>query len=102
MTRTIAGPPGWRRGTVERRFVDERDAGPISFDRESRTVDAVLSRGSAVRRIYGTEILRISPSAVNLGRVLSNSAPLLDSHRQDGINAALGRISKAWFDGGAL
>jgi hypothetical protein len=53
-------------------------------------------------KAFTAEILRISPSAVNLGRVLSNSAPFLDSHRQDGINAALGRISKAWFDGGAL
>jgi phage head maturation protease len=96
-------PPGFAPGQVQRRFVEEfGSSGPISFDRESRSVEAVLSRGSPVQRVYGTEILRISPSAVNLDRVASNSVPLLDSHRQDGINAGLGRIARAWFDGGAL
>lgn len=96
-------PPGFAAGNVQHRFVDEiGSSGPMRFDRESRTVDAVLSKGSPVQRVYGTEILRISPSAVNLDRVASNSVPLLDSHRQDGINAGLGRIARAWIDGGAL
>jgi phage head maturation protease len=101
MTQT-AGPRGWHRGMIERRFVDDGDAGPISFDRKSRTVDAVISRGSPVQRFYGTETLRISRSAVDLSRVNTNSAPLLDSHQNAGIASALGRITQAWFDGGAL
>jgi phage head maturation protease len=101
MTKT-AGPRGWHRGMIERRFVDDGDAGPISFDRKSRTVDAVLSKGSPVQRFYGTETLRISRSAVDLSRVNTNNAPLLDSHNQLGIASALGRITNAWFEGGAL
>jgi phage head maturation protease len=98
-----AGPPGFVAGKIQHRFVDEfGSSGPLSFDRESRTVDAVLSRGSPVQRVYGTEILRISPSAVDLSRVNTNSAPLLDSHNQIGVTAALGRVSRAWFDDGAL
>jgi phage head maturation protease len=101
MTKT-AGPRGWHRGMIERRFVNDGDAGPISFDRKSRTVDAVISRGSPVQRFYGTETLRISRSAVDLSRVNTNSAPLLDSHNQIGVGSALGRITKAWLDGGAV
>jgi phage head maturation protease len=102
MTKTKTGPRGWHRGMIEHRFASDGDAGPITFDKKLRTVDAVISRGSPVQRFYGTETLRISRSAVDLSRVNTNSAPLLDSHNQVGIAGALGRITQAWFDGGAL
>ncbi|MGD0332449.1 MAG: HK97 family phage prohead protease [Xanthobacteraceae bacterium] len=78
------------------------DALPQSYDKTQRTVDAVLSMGSPVKRFYGTEVLRIDPAAVILDRIASGGIPLLDSHNQWGINAALGRVKTAWFARGAL
>ena len=71
---------------------------PSSYNTESRTVDAVLSRGSPVTRIYGVEKLEISKQAINLSRMRSSMIPVLDSHRQDSITSALGRVVKIWFD----
>src|SRR5581483_4451730 len=93
------GPRGWVPGQVERRFADAR---PGSYDPKARTVDVVLSVGAGVQRFYGTEILKISPDAVVLDRVASGVAPLLDSHNQYGIDGALGRLLKVWFDGARL
>ena len=42
---------------------------PTSYDAASRTVNAILSVGSPVERPYGVEILKISPSAIDLARV---------------------------------
>jgi hypothetical protein len=50
--------------------------------------------GSPVARFYGTEVLSISPEAVNLDRMTGGSIiPLLDSHQIAGINNALGRFT---------
>jgi phage head maturation protease len=85
-------------GVIETRFT----GGPATYDKESRCVDAVLSTGSPVKRVYGTEALKIDPSSVKLDRVRNGGVPLLDSHNQFGINNALGRVRKAWFSSGAL
>lgn len=71
---------------------------PTSYDSEARTVDAVLSRGSPVQRIYGTEKLAITKSAINLSRMRTSMIPVLDSHRQDSIASALGRVTKTWIE----
>jgi hypothetical protein len=97
---TISGPKGWHAGLVEKRFADTK---PSSYDKTSRTVDAVISMGSPVVRFYGTEVLRITPEAVNLDRMKGGSMiPLLDSHQGVGINNALGRVQQTWFAKGAL
>jgi phage head maturation protease len=69
---------------------------------EFRTVDAIISMGSPVRRFYGTEVLRIAPDAVIVDRLASSGIPLLDSHQVSGISNALGRVTRVWFSGGAL
>lgn len=100
MTYTSAGPPGWSVGKTETRFADSK---PTSFDKASRTVDCVISMGSPVQRFYGTECLRITPEAVDLSRMQNGSMiPLLDSHQAGGINNALGRFQKTWFNRKAL
>lgn len=76
--------------------------GPISYDKHQHSVEAVISMGSAVKRAYGTEVLRISPAAVDLSRLKEGGIPLLDHHSQAGIDQVLGRISDAWIEGGAL
>jgi hypothetical protein len=100
MTRTSSGPRGWSPGQTSTRFADTK---PTSFDAKTRTVDCVISMGSPVTRFYGTECLRITPEAVNLDRMKGGSMiPLLDSHQAGGINNALGRFQKIWFNRGAL
>jgi phage head maturation protease len=75
---------------------------PRSYNQNDHTVEAVISMGSPVERPYGTEVLRISPDAVDLSRLLEGGIPLLDHHQQTGINAMLGRLTDAWFERSAL
>jgi phage head maturation protease len=96
MTRT--GPPPT--GKSETRFADSK---PSSYDAKNRTVDCIISMGSPVARFYGIEVLRISPEAVDLSRMQNGSMiPVLDSHQAGSIGNALGKITKTWFDRGAL
>jgi hypothetical protein len=78
------------------------DVAPSSYDSTSHTVDCVISMGSPVKRIYGTEVLRIHESAVDTNRVWSGSCPVLDSHQQGSIAHALGRVTATWFRGNAF
>jgi hypothetical protein len=94
-------PRGWHAGLIEHRFVDAA-ATPLTYDAESSTVDAVISKGSPVARFYGTEVLKISPNAVIIDRLVSGGIPLLDSHQQIGINNVLGKVKRLWFSSGAL
>jgi phage head maturation protease len=80
----------------------EMSGGPISYDRDAGTVEAIISMGSPVNRPYGTEVLRIAPDAVDLTRLREGGIPLLDHHKQTGIDAMLGRLVDAWFERGAL
>ncbi|HEX8382443.1 MAG TPA: prohead protease/major capsid protein fusion protein [Sphingomonas sp.] len=66
---------------------------PDSYNAEARTVEAILSAGSPVRRYYFTEELEISAEAIDLGRVERGICPLLDTHNQYELGAVLGRIS---------
>jgi hypothetical protein len=99
---SIIGPKGWRRDQVLHRLDSGSALTPLSYDAKARTVDAILSVGAPVQRVYGTEILRITPASVDLGRVRAGLAPVLDSHQGTSITQVLGRIGKTWFDGPAL
>ena len=69
-------------GTIERRFAG---GVPSSYDKESRSVEAVLSKGSAVKRAYGTEVLKIDANSVKLDRLRAGGISVLDSRT---INSA--------------
>jgi hypothetical protein len=99
---TIIGPKGWRQDQILHRLDSGSALTPLSYDAKARTVDAILSVGAPVARMYGTEILRIDPASVDLGRVRAGLAPLLDSHQGTSITNVLGRIGKTWFNGGEL
>jgi len=104
MTQTLVGPRGWTSGKVEhreQRFSDTATT-PLSYDVKTRSVTAILSKGSPVPRVYGREVLQIDARSVDLGRVRSGGIPLLDSHNQASISGALGKINDVWFDRGAL
>jgi HK97 family phage prohead protease len=75
---------------------------PESYDATARTVEAILSAGTAVRRFYFTEELEISEAAIDLGRVTAGICPLLDTHNQGELNAVIGRISNVRIEGGQL
>jgi hypothetical protein len=77
-------------------------ASPSTYDKASHSVDCVISAGAAVKRIYGTEILRVDSKSVDLSRVSNGTAPFLDSHSQATIGAVLGKIGSAWIRGGLL
>jgi hypothetical protein len=82
------------RGTTTR-FADVAPT-PSSYNKDTRTAQAVLSVGSAVTRWFGTEKLRISKDAVVLDRLATAGILLLDSHSQASIDNALGRFTKIW------
>ncbi len=88
----MAGFQGSRLATVE----------PGSYDATARTVEAVLSAGSAVRRWYFTEELEISEDAVDLGRATSGLVCLLDTHNQREADAVIGRVSNVRIENGQL
>jgi len=71
---------------------------PSTYSAEARTVELVLSTGSAVDRHYFVEELEISATAVDIGRVAQGVVPLLDSHNRYGINANLGTITAVRFE----
>jgi phage head maturation protease len=73
-----------------------------SYDAKTHSVEAVLSVGAPVKREYGTEVLTISPSAVDLSRAKSGLVPIIDSHQIAGINNVLGRVTDVWFEAGKL
>lgn len=86
-------------GTIETRLADLKAS---SYDPAARTVEAVLSVGAPVKRAYGTEVLEISPAAVDLKRLASCGVPLIDSHNIFGIAGVLGQVKRAWIAGGEL
>lgn len=75
---------------------------PESYNAEGRSVEAILSAGSPVRRYYFTEELEISAEAIDLSRVERGICPLLDTHNQYELNAVLGRISNVRIEGDQL
>jgi hypothetical protein len=95
----LVGPRGWSATAIDKRFISTT---PSSYDADSRTVEAVLSKGSPVARFYGTEVLRIDSKSVVLDRLASGGIPILDSHQQVGISNSIGKLQKAWIDHGAL
>ncbi|PCH70213.1 MAG: peptidase U35 [Rhodobacteraceae bacterium] len=80
------------------------DVRPTTLNRAERTVEAIISTGAPVARFDMDgpyeERLEISSAAVDLSR--ASGAPVLDSHRQDGINSILGRVISVRIEGDQL
>jgi Caudovirus prohead serine protease len=75
---------------------------PTSYDDENRSVEAILSRGSPVKRLFGTEKLLVSEGSVDLSRVQGGMVPVIDSHNATSISSALGTLRHAWHGDDAL
>jgi len=72
-------------------------------DDKERSVELVFSTGAGVVRRDESgneylEVLSLDPGAVDLSRLNSGAAPLLNSHARDGLGNILGVVSKAWID----
>lgn len=78
---------------------------PSSLNEASRTVELVAATETPVAResFDGSflEILKITPRAIDLSR-LAGGMPLLDSHRQDGLDRVLGTVLAARIEGKQL
>ena len=68
---------------------------PRSFDADARTFECIISTGADVRRrdARGVFIERLDLSGVNVAALVG--LPVLDGHRQDGSEHAVGTIIKA-------
>jgi HK97 family phage prohead protease len=75
---------------------------PNSYNVAARTIDAILSAGSAVQRGFGTEELEISSAAVDLSRAAAGLVPLLDAHNQFEADGVIGAVSNVRIVDGRL
>lgn len=105
LTRAEPGAPGDRQergGPPESRGTRSATFNGQSYDATARTVEAVFSSGSRVRRWFGYEELAMEASAIDLTRVTRNLCPFLDTHNQYENAASLGTISAARVENGQL
>ncbi len=70
---------------------------------KERSIELIFSTGAGVVRRDESgneylEVLSLDPGAVDLTRLNSGAAPLLNSHARDGLNNILGVVQKAWVD----
>lgn len=92
-TRTL--PPQIRLATLQ----------PGTFNREARTVEVVWTTGARVRRYnwwedeYYDEELEVSDGAVDMARLGTGSAPVLNSHKTYGLENQIGVVERAWIAG---
>jgi hypothetical protein len=78
---------------------------PDTFNAETRTVEVVWTTGARVLRYnfwederYEEE-LEISPAAVDMARMGTGAAPVLNSHRTGTLADQIGVVERCWLDG---
>ncbi|HAI58584.1 MAG TPA: peptidase S14 [Xanthomonadaceae bacterium] len=78
---------------------------PATFIAESRTVEVVWTAGAVVVRYdhntgeYYNEELGVSTSAIDMSRLASGAAPVLNSHGTWSLDDQIGVVERAWLDG---
>ena len=79
---------------------------PASFNEADRTVDVIWTTGAQVRRMdwwsgqaYDEELV-VSDAAVNLQRLNSGAAPVLDTHSARSLASQIGVVVSARIEGG--
>jgi hypothetical protein len=79
---------------------------PATFDAETRTIEVSWGKGVRVRRYdwwrerYYDEELSMEPSAVDMTRLASGNAAVLDGHNRWSLAAQIGVVERAWIDKG--
>jgi len=78
---------------------------PATFNAEARTVEVVWTTGAGVKRYdwnageYYNEELEVSTSAIDMSRLSSGAAPVLNSHGTWSLDDQIGVVERAWLDG---
>lgn len=78
---------------------------PATFNAEARTVEVVWTTGAGVKRYdwnadeYYNEELEVSTSAIDMSRLSSGAAPVLNSHGTWSLEDQIGVVERAWLDG---
>ncbi|WP_155263065.1 prohead protease/major capsid protein fusion protein [Sphingomonas segetis] len=75
---------------------------PNSYDADNRSVEAILSVGAAVQRLFYVEELAITGEAIDLTRAAAGLVPLLDAHNRFETDAVLGTVSNVRVADGRL
>lgn len=75
------------------------DIRPKSLNRETRSLEVILSTGADVDRGGFIERLLISPTAIDLSEL---PVPVLDTHRRDSTRDILGSLTAARIENGLL
>ncbi|MEL7736988.1 prohead protease/major capsid protein fusion protein [Citromicrobium bathyomarinum] len=98
-------PPSAMPAPVEPFAAEQVRRAPLSassYNAETRTFEADLATATPVRRGGFLEVLEISAGAIDLGRVASGLAPLLDTHNAYELKSVLGRITGTRIENGKL
>jgi hypothetical protein len=95
------------RNPYSRRFLQDhlqirRPELRAATEEQTRSATCIVSSGTPLKRIFGTEVLRITPDAVNLDRLNNVGIPVLDTHAQVPVDRALGRVRDVWIDKNVL
>lgn len=79
---------------------------PTSFNKEARTVELVWTEGARVRRYdwwndtpYWEELV-VDDASVDMSRLESGTAPVLDSHNTWNLKSQMGVVERAWLADG--
>lgn len=75
---------------------------PTTYDATTRSVEAIFSTGARRQTWYGFEELDVSPEACDISRVGIGQVKALDHHNDRQINAIVGTVPEARFEGGNL
>lgn len=95
---TAARPAGLA-GQVQRRFAT---FAPTTYDAATRSVEATFSTGARRQTWYGFEELEVSAAACDISRVALGQVKALDHHNDRQIDAIVGSVPEARFEGGNL
>lgn len=94
-----ASRPAGLAGQVQRRFAT---FAPTTYDAATRSVEATFSTGARRQTWYGFEELEVSPTACDITRVALGQVKALDHHNDRQIDAIVGSVPEARFEGGNL
>jgi len=78
---------------------------PVTANDATREVDVTFATDAGVKGFLpgigpAVERLEISARAIDWSMMSTGTAPVLDAHRQDRATAVIGRVTKAWIEGG--
>lgn len=79
---------------------------PKTFNAEERTIEAVWSTGARVRRFdfwkerYYDEELSMDTESIDMTRLESGNAPVLNSHHSWSLESQIGVVERAWVENG--